>query len=217
MPEANFLINPKVILRDLRDPKMYKRAFQVIKNFLFRQEIPLVTNDRRILEQKIIPYFLEKEEFTKVLFVGCGSYTKHYEKWFKHKQEYWTIDINPFKKIFGAKKHIVDSSSNLNLYFKENYLDLIICNGVFGHGLDEREDVDKAYGACYQCLRNGGVLIIGWNDDAEPFPLATSESIKKFKPFIFTPLSNSSSQISIAQYMNLTDGSESHVYNFYIK
>ncbi|MDF5717348.1 MAG: hypothetical protein PUP93_26680, partial [Rhizonema sp. NSF051] len=95
--------------------------------------------------------------------------------------------------------------------------DLIICNGVFGHGLDEREDVDKAYGACYQCLRNGGVLIIGWNDDAEPFPLGTSESIKKFKPFIFTPLSNSSSQISIAQYMNVTDGSESHVYNFYIK
>ncbi|MDF5731144.1 MAG: methyltransferase domain-containing protein [Rhizonema sp. PD38] len=217
MPEANFLINPRVILRDLRDPKMYMRAFQVIKNFIFRQDIPLVTNDRRILEQKIIPYFLDKQEFTKVLFVGCGSYTRHYEKWFKHKQEYWTIDINPFNKIFGAKKHIVDSSSNLNLYFKENYLDLIICNGVFGHGLDEREDVDKAYGACYQCLRNGGVLIIGWNDDAEPFPLNTSESIKKFKPFIFTPLSNSSSQISIAQYMNVTDGSESHVYNFYIK
>lgn len=217
MPETKFLINPKIILRDLREPRMYGRAFEVIKNIILRKDTPLVNNDRYVLEQIIIPYFVEREEFTRILFVGCGTYTRHYERWFKKKEEYWTIDINPFKKLFGAKKHIVDSSSNLNLYFKENYLDLIICNGVFGYGLDDREEVEKAYAACYQCLRNGGVLIIGWDVHLEPFKLETCQSLSKFKPFIFPPLSNSSSQISVAQYMNVTDGSEPHMYNFYVK
>jgi|GEM_PF-4991734 len=36
------------------------------------------------------------------------------------------------KKIYGAKKHITGSMSDLKLYFKDNDLDLIICNGVFG-------------------------------------------------------------------------------------
>lgn len=217
MPKISFLISPKAILETLRNPKMISRGFEVVKNTMLGKETPIDNNDRYVLEKIIIPYFVEKEEFTKVLFVGCGSYTKHYEKWFKDKQEYWTIDINPLKKIYGAKNHIVDSSSNLNSYFQDNYLDLIICNGVFGHGLNDKEDVEKAYGGCYQSLRDGGVLIIGWDDlpESKPFDLETCESINRFKSYVFPP--KSTSQISTAQMLNLTDPEEKHIYNFYIK
>ncbi len=212
MSKIDFLINPRVILSDLINPEMYKRAFTVITNTLLGKEMPLDTVDRRVLEKDIIPYFIQQEDFQKLLFVGCGSYTKHYEKWFQHKQEYWTIDINPFKKLYGAKRHIIDSSSNLTFYFPENSLDLIICNGVFGHGLDDKEEVEKAYGSCYQCLREGGVLIIGWDDapSSKPFPLESCESINKFKPYFFSPLGTS-------LFVNPKDESDKHKYNFYMK
>ncbi|MGH7998602.1 MAG: methyltransferase domain-containing protein [Brasilonema sp.] len=178
---------------------------------LLDREMPLITHDRYILEQKIIPYFAERKEYTKILFVGCGSYTKHYEKWFQ-KKEYWTIDINPMKKIYGAKKHITGSMSDLSLYFQEKDLDLIICNGVFGWGLNDRKDVEQAFSGCYKCLRKGGVLVVGWDDvpDKKPFPLETCESLMQFQSYFFPPLST-------LQYRLLTDESQKHTYNFYIK
>ncbi|MBR8835178.1 MAG: methyltransferase domain-containing protein [Stigonema ocellatum SAG 48.90 = DSM 106950] len=174
-------------------------------------EMPIINHDRYILEQKIIPYFVAHEEFAKVLFVGCAHYTKHYEKWFT-KKEYWTIELNPMKKIYGAKNHIVGSLSDLKLHFPDNVFDLIICNGVFGWGLNEREEVEKAFGGCFDCLRQGGVLIIGWNDmpESKPFPLETCESLSQFQPYFFPPLSTS-------QYVNLEDKTDQHVYNFYVK
>ena len=199
------------MLSNLSNPKLILRGLKVVAYTIFSRDMPLVNHDRYILEEKIIPYFVNKEDFAKVLFVGCGSYTKHYEKWFKQK-EYWTIDTNPMKKIYGAKKHIVDSISNLNLYIKEDYLDLIICNGVFGWGLNDREEVEKAFGQCFQSLRPGGVLIVGWDDipERKPFPLETCESINQFQPYFFPPLST-------FQYANLTDKSQIHRYNFYVK
>ncbi|MUG94722.1 methyltransferase domain-containing protein [Scytonema sp. UIC 10036] len=195
----------------LTNPQMILKRLQVVTNTVLGKEMPLETHDRYILEQKIIPYFLEREEFAKILFVGCAPYTKHYEKWFKNK-EYWTIDINPVKTIYGAKNHIVSSMSELSNHFTENDLDVIFCNGVFGWGLNEREEVEKAFAGCYQSLRKGGVLIIGWNDvpERKPFPLETCESLKQFQPYYFPPLSNTS-------YINLTDESDKHTYNFYVK
>ncbi|MDF5713112.1 MAG: methyltransferase domain-containing protein [Rhizonema sp. NSF051] len=195
----------------LSNPSMIWRGLKVVTHTIMGLEMPIVNQDRYILEQKIIPYFVDKQEFTKVLFVGCGSYTKHYEKWFRQK-DYWTIDINPMKKIYGAKKHIVGSLGDLNLYFPENDLDLIICNGVFGWGLNEREEVEKAFTGCYKSLRKGGVLIIGWDDTPErkPFPLLSCEALSQLQPYFFPPLSTS-------QYVNLEDEAEKHKYNFYIK
>jgi SAM-dependent methyltransferase len=97
-------------------------------------------------------------------------------------------------------------------HLPENYLDLIICNGVFGWGLNDKEEVEKAFLGCHQCLRQGGVLVIGWNDTPEkkPFPLENCESLSKFSPYVFPPLSTS-------QYQNFAEDTDKHVYNFYIK
>ncbi|MEM7587959.1 MAG: class I SAM-dependent methyltransferase [Acidobacteriota bacterium] len=167
------------------------------------------TEDRLVLENAIFPYFLERDEFSNILFVGCHWYTRRYNKIFRDKT-YWTLEIDPEKSQYGAKRHVVDSMENLRTHFDEGELDLILCNGVFGWGLNEPNAVEKAFQECFECLRDGGVLVIGWNDIPKrcPFPLEEIQALKQFHPFVFPPL-------SAAEY--LTSGSGRHTYGFYVK
>jgi SAM-dependent methyltransferase len=195
----------------LAEARTIVRGLKVVTHTIMGWDIPILNHDRYILEQKIIPYFVTNQECKKVLFVGCGSYTKHYKRWFQ-KKEYWTIDVNPLKKIYGSDNHIVGSLSELNTHFPENYFDLVLCNGVFGWGLNDKEEVEKAFGGCFQRMNQGGVLVIGWDDvpEKKPFPLETSESLSQFRPYFFPPLSTT-------QYRNSEDELDKHVYNFYVK
>lgn len=169
-----------------------------------------LSHDRRVIEDIIFPYIGAKSELNKILFVGCDWYTKDYNNIFTDR-DYWTIDIDPKKRRFGGRNHITDSLGNLGNYFSENYFDLILCNGVFLVGaMDDRNDIEISFNKCFECLRNDGTFIVGWNDtpDLRPFPLEECQSLKQFKPYIFPPLATS-------QY--LTNTSYKHTYNFYIK
>lgn len=165
--------------------------------------------DRRVLEQVIFPYFLQRPEFARVPFVGFGWYTKVYNKMFCGK-DYWTLEVNPALRKYGARQHITDSVENVHLQFREGGLDLIICNGVFGWGLNARDEVDAAFAACFTYLRENGLLIVGWDDVPEhrPFPLEESLSLAAFSAYDFPPFNTS-------QY--LTTDANRHTYNFYIK
>lgn len=167
--------------------------------------------DRLVLEDIIIPYFASKNEFSKVLFVGCDWYTNPYKKLFK-KQEYWTIEIDEEKQKYGSKNHIIDGIQNLNQYIEPSYFDLIIFNGVFGYGINTLEATEESFAQCFEALRTGGVLVFGWNDVPEykPFPvMEICEQLKKFDPYLFEPLS---------AYEYLTPNTpRRHIYNFYIK
>lgn len=191
---------------------IYKPVQQLsfnIKHFL-DFDLYMDTADRRLLEEVIIPYFIAKEEFHKILFVGCDWYTKHYKKVFKDK-EYWTIEIDPAKVRYGSqKRHIIDGVQNLDAHFNNNYLDFIVCNGVLGWGLNDKDDIEATFTKCFQSLRNGGILILGWNDipECKLLPLQKYQSLKKFKSYVFPELSTS-------QYFTNTDNQ--HIYNFYIK
>jgi len=167
------------------------------------------TDDRRVLETIILPYFIQRNEYFKILFVGCAWYTRGYNKLFKNK-EYWTLESDPTQGKYGSASHITDNLENVRHYFSEGGIDLIICNGVFGWGLNTRDNVEKAFQACYESLRNNGVLILGWNDipERKPFSLEECQSLRLFKPYVFSPLSKS-------QY--LTDTLNNHTFNFYIK
>jgi Methyltransferase domain len=123
--------------------------------------IPIRTDDRRVLEQVIIPYLSAQRNTHRVLFVGCEWYTRHYKKFFAGK-EYWTIDFDPSKSAYGSEgHHIVDSIENIGNYFTENYFDVIVCNGVFGWGLNTKEQTKNAFGGCYKLLRTGGHFVLG--------------------------------------------------------
>jgi hypothetical protein len=169
----------------------------------------LRVEDRRVLEQIIFPYFLNDGQCRDVLFVGCDWYTQGYHAWFRERN-YWTIDVNPMKCKFGAKHHIVDGLQNVSGYFPHGSLDLIVCNGVFGCGLDAAADVEGAISGCHETLRDGGVLVIGVNDLEEwrPRALETSGALHAFEPYTFPPLQT-------ADY--LTDTPYRHRYLFFRK
>ena len=166
-------------------------------------------SDRKVLENIIFPELVSAQELYRILFVGSQWYTKYYNKIFRDK-DYYTIDINPKNKIYGSKKHIIDSLENIFQYFKEEELDLIICNGVWGWGLNDKALTEKAFTECFKCLRKGGIFLLGWDDIPEhrPFPLDECKSLKLFQPLVFKPLSAS-------QYPTATP--YRHTYNFYIK
>jgi hypothetical protein len=126
------------------------------KGFSFYLNSP----DRFVLEDAIIPYIVKCNEFHKILFVGSDWYTKPYNRYFKNK-EYWTIEINPNRKKFGSKRHVVDSLLNLSQHFAPGNFDLIVYNGVFGHGIDSKEATEISFQQCFQCLRPGGMLVFG--------------------------------------------------------
>jgi SAM-dependent methyltransferase len=190
----------RIFSRVVRDIKRTFGIYSYLKN-----------EDRRILEQVIFPYFWNANDFQNVLFVGCHWYTAGYNKWFEEKQKnYWTIEIHPSRKRYGAKQHIIDGVQNIGNHFNPNSLDLILCNGVFGWGLDARPDVEEAFQESFVCLRDGGVLVVGWDDidERRPFSLDQCRSLQKFQPFVFPPL-------ACSRYV--TDTPLRHTYDFFVK
>jgi SAM-dependent methyltransferase len=169
----------------------------------------LKTEDRQVLQTKILPYFAQRSEFFNILFVGTAWYTEGYKVIFQQKN-YWTIEIDPSLAKHGASNHLIDSVENIDIYFQSNDLDLIICNGVFGWGLNQKSNIEDTFAKCFDLLREGGILVLGWNDIPERRPIALEEckALNKFKPFIFPPLSSS-------KYLTSTENK--HTFSFYIK
>ncbi|BAZ26788.1 hypothetical protein NIES4073_76980 [Kalymmatonema gypsitolerans NIES-4073] len=204
----------KTFFRDLLPSPLVKKVqsflFIIATHRLRGFDIHLNHPDRRVLEDIIIPYFVKRDEFHKILFVGCDWYTKPYKKYFKNK-DYLTIEIEQNKSKYGANNHISDSIEKLSNHVKRDYFDLIFFTGVFGHGLNSREATEEAINQCFQCLREGGVLVFGWNDTPElaPFPVIQEcQNLKKFDSYFFAPLS--SSQYLVADELR-------HTFIFYMK
>lgn len=167
------------------------------------------TSDRDALEQVILPAYARRADIARVLFVGCAWYTRHYEAMFPGRT-YTTIDPDPWKRRFGARRHIVAGLEAIGEHVAPASLDLIVCNGVFGWGLDSRDDCERAFAGCFDALRSGGELVIGWNDVAEhrPLDLASLDALRRFRPLRFEPLGS-------ARY--LANAENGHVYDFYVK
>ena len=169
----------------------------------------LPTRDRRVLEDLLLPYFAARPDVDHVLFVGCGWYTRSYAKMFEGK-DYVTLDVDPAKRRHGAARHVCDSLARLEAHFPADSLDLVVCNGVFGWGLDERTEVEAAFAACRACLRSGGMLVLGWNDipARRPFPLGECEALKRFARYTLPPLGKATLE---------TGTRNRHVFDFYVK
>lgn len=150
---------------------------------------PLPTEDRRVFEQLVMPYFAAHEEYRRVLFVGCDWYTKHYADLFAER-EYWTLEKDPGRARYGAQRHVTDTLAGLRRHFAEGSLDLVLCNGVVGWGLNELGEAEVSFEACFEALRGGGVLVVGWNDvpHKRPFRLEECRALSRFEPFVFPPL-----------------------------
>jgi len=174
----------------------------------FGLPVPMDTEDRRVLEQVIFPFYRSDASIKTVLFVGCDWYTRHYGKYFFADVDYWTIEYAPEKRKFGAPQHVVGPLESLATHFPAGKFDLILCNGVYGWGLDGREQIDSAFEQCRSRLRPGGHLLVGWDDIPEraPVPLSEIPSLQQFEKFIFPPLGT---------WRFVTDTPYRHTYDFY--
>jgi hypothetical protein len=155
----------------------------------FGLDTTLDTEDRRILERRILPWLAGTESCRRVLFVGCDWYTRQYGKLFEGR-EYWTIEKDPARRRWGAERHVTDSVTNLRAHFGPGSLDAIVMNGVLGWGLNEVEEAEAALAACAASLADGGYLVVGWNDVPEKRVLAPSESraLAGLEPCLCPPL-----------------------------
>jgi hypothetical protein len=169
----------------------------------------IISHDRSILENIILPYLAADSTIQKVLFVGCAAYTRSYEDILKEK-DYWTIDPKRVKKKYGAKRHIVDSITRIDKHVPKNYFDVIMMNGVIGFGLNRIDDIEQAIHACYLTLASPGILLVGWNNVAHrtPIDIEALQALRAFHQYYFKPL-------QACHYR--TEGSQRHTYSFYRK
>lgn len=204
------------------DPK-WKRAIAFFTEYGYAERFlrrrlrlptPVDTADRRVLERIIVPGYLAELPVSRVLFVGCDNYTAHYQRELFATCEYWTIDSNPKMRPFGAKRqHVIAPLEDLAKHFPEQYFDLIICNGVYGWGLDTAEQCEAAFAQCYVCLNTGGHLLIGWNDipthtHRASVLLPEVANLARFEKYHFPALGT---------WRYVTDTPYRHTYEFYRK
>jgi peptidoglycan/LPS O-acetylase OafA/YrhL len=183
------------------------RCYSVMRNRL-GMAAPMVTEDRRILEQVIFEHYRNDPAIKTILFVGCDSYTAHYQRRYFSAHDFWTMDPNPNCRRFGANRHVMARLEHLNRHFPDGLFDLIICNGVYGWGLNHLDDCDAALSQCHSCLTPRGHLLIGWNDvpGRDPAPLSAVPSLSRFCNYDFPGLGGS-------RY--LTDTPYRHTYWFF--
>lgn len=193
------------------NPAHLPRAYGYLRRLLMPLgvDFSLDLDDRRVLETIILPYLRDREDFRTVLFVGCDWYTRSYRTFFARKT-YWTMDSNPYQRRFGTSRHIVDTMESLALHFGPSELDVIVCNGVYGYGLDTLDQFDEALLACHRSLRTNGLFILGWDDNPRrtPFPLAASRSLALFEECCFPPLGT---------HRYLTANPGRHTFGFFAK
>ena len=101
------------------------------------------------------------------------------------KQDYTTIDIEEDRKSFGAKKHVTGSVLDLDQYFEQGAFDLVIANGIIGHGVTQREDIIEMAKQTAHVISPGGYFLLGWNDKGNGEPEVAPGAI--FEEAGFTP------------------------------
>lgn len=122
--------------------------------------------DRRLLEETVLAGYAADASLRVLVFVGCDWYTEHYVALFAPGRErFRTIDIDPAKACFGAPGgHVVAPMQELDRHFAPGSVDVIVANGVYGWGIDDRDSLGAAFAAALQVLRPGGELVLGWNN-----------------------------------------------------
>jgi SAM-dependent methyltransferase len=109
----------------------------------------------------------------RILWVGCRRYTKNYGTLLeKRGGECWTVDIEIGHAKWGEKgRHLIGDLLSIDQLVPAGSFDSVLCNGVFGFGVDSRSAQVAALEAIRRILKPGGRLLLGWNTDRVEDPL----------------------------------------------
>jgi hypothetical protein len=141
----------------------------------------------------------------RILWIGCRRYTGQYGALLsKHGGECWTTDIEPSHAKWGdPDRHITGDLLTIDTLFTHQSFDTVLCNGVFGFGVDTREAQLTALKAMHAILKPGGRLLLGWNTERVVDPTTTD-----FVQGVFAP----DDQIGIAGHLAVPEAG--YVYAF---
>ncbi|NCA10735.1 class I SAM-dependent methyltransferase [bacterium] len=144
--------------------------------------------DRRLLERRIFPWLLAQPECDRLLFVGCAWYTQHYPRIFAGR-EFWTLECDPRLARFGGPRHVVGTCARVSEHFAAASLDVVICNGVYGFGLDDAATLAATIHGFRKVLRPNGLLVFGWNNvpGNDPLGLERLDCFEGFRPLVGGP------------------------------
>lgn len=103
----------------------------------------------------------------RILWIGCRRYTKSYGALLgRYGGECWTTDIEASHARWGeAGRHFTCDVVEIDKLIPSEAFDSVLCNGVFGFGVDARASQLAALEAMCTVLKPGGRLLLGWNTD----------------------------------------------------
>lgn len=135
--------------------------------------------DRRALAETYIPAVAARGG--RILWVGCRRYTVNdYQALERDGAEAWTTDIDPRAARWGRTgRHRTGDIRQADRLFDDLRFDAVVCNGVLGFGVNDREDQERALAAMAAILKPKGLLLLGWNSDriADPLDLPTLDRL----------------------------------------
>jgi SAM-dependent methyltransferase len=109
----------------------------------------------------------------RILWIGCRRYTKGYGRLLeKCGGECWTVDIEIGHAKWGEKgRHLTGDLLAIDRLVAASSFDSVLCNGVFGFGVDTSSAQMAALRAMATILKPAGRLLLGWNTDRIEDPL----------------------------------------------
>jgi len=126
--------------------------------------------DRIWMEKQLLPR-LRTINKGRILMVGCAPYTCDYPKHFNKNVEIITVDIDERNDLWGSDKHLTADILEIDKHLEPASCDVVLLNGVFGHGVDAKDAQEKTYKALHRILKPEGLLLVGWNHDLIEDPL----------------------------------------------
>jgi len=151
----------------------------------------IICPNRDFLEKDIFACFNKmagsriKEQ--RWLFVGIARYTWHYHR--LTEADFQTIDSDPKQVRFARKGfHTLGSALELDRFYVPENFDVVIVNGVVGHGTDDIDSFGTLLTKIHSVAKLGAVVLLGYN---EPFKekffdieseLGNSELFERFIP-----------------------------------
>jgi len=168
----------------------------------------LNTDARRTLDRRILPVLAADDRLQLILFVGCEWYTWWYPVLFAHR-EFWTIERRPTaSRRYGGRRAVNDDVRHIDRHFEAASFDAVICNGVFGWGIDSTTDAAAVVDQFRRVLKPDGLLVVGWTDADGRRPVNFTDPVRVpgFEPFVFEPLAAS---------RHVTKNDLRHVFSFF--